>query len=93
MWATVHAKRFAGDLKAVRVSSHPEDVHTYEIDHAGVHATLVPGATLPDFAATPIEGDWVLRLLLLPGEICGTTTLPRNLVVDVYTQCVGTGTP
>jgi hypothetical protein len=61
VWATVHAQRFSAALKALRVTSHAGDTRAYEIEHAGVHATLTPGAALVDFASTPIQGDWLLR--------------------------------
>jgi hypothetical protein len=88
VWATVHPQHFSGDLKVETVASHTGDGHTYDVRHAGLQGTLTPGSTATQFAGLPIMGDWVLVALLLPGETCGTPTVPRSLIVDVFTQCV-----
>ena len=88
VWATVHAQRFSNDLKVATASSHAGDGRTYTVAHAGVQATVSPGALSTQFAGLPILGDWVLTSPLAAGEVCGTPTLPRSLVVDVFTQCV-----
>jgi len=91
VWATVHPQHFSNDMKVASVSSHAGDGRTYDVAHAGVHATVSPGTTATQFAGSPIMGDWVLTSPLAPGESCGTPTLPRSLVVDVFTQCVPGG--
>src|SRR5580704_14104175 len=40
VWATVHVERFAGDLKVTTISSHPGDRRIYDVEHAGLHATV-----------------------------------------------------
>jgi hypothetical protein len=85
VWATVHAERFAGDVKVATVSAHQGDGRTYEVDHAGLHAMVAPGAMAKAFAGTAIAGDWVLQVPLSNGQTCAT--IPHNLVVDVITQC------
>ena len=87
-WATVHPQHFSNDLKVATVSSHAGDGRTYDVVHAGTHAPVSPGTTATQFAGMPIMGDWVLTSPLAAGEACGTPTLPRSLVVDVFTQCV-----
>jgi hypothetical protein len=84
-WATVHAEHFATDLKVATVATHPGDGRIYEVEHAGLHATVEPGATATAFAGTAIAGDWVLIVPLSSGQTCAT--MPHNLVVDVITQC------
>ena len=88
VWATVHPQHFSSDLKVATVSSHRGDSRTYDVGHGNVHAMVSPGATPTEFAGMPVVGDWFLSSPLGPGEACGTATLPRNLVVDVFTQCV-----
>jgi hypothetical protein len=88
VWATVHPQRFSSDLKVATVSSHAGEGRTYDVAHAGVHATVDPGTTATQFAGLPLMGDWVLPSPLAAREACGTATLPRSLVVDVFTQCV-----
>jgi hypothetical protein len=85
VWATVHAERFAGNLKVAAVGAHPGDGRIYEVEHAGLHATVAPEAMATAFAGTAIAGDWVLTAPLSSGQTC--TTTPHNLVVDVITQC------
>ena len=86
--ATVHPKRFSDDIKVATVAAHSGDPRSYDVEHRGVHARVAPGQSSTAFAGTPITGDWVLTSPLQPGEACGTPTLPHNLVVDVFTQCV-----
>jgi hypothetical protein len=86
VWATVHAERFAGDLKVATVAAHPGDGRIYEVEHVGLHATVAPGAVTTAFAGTAIAGDWALNVPLSSGQTCAT--IPHNLVVDVITQCV-----
>ena len=93
VWATVHPLRFASAVKVSMVAAHPGDSRTYDVQHGGASATLTPGTTAAIFAGKPIVGDWVLSSPLLPGEACGTSALPRSLVVDVYAQCSPEGQP
>jgi hypothetical protein len=93
VWATVHAQRFASAVKVSIVAAHAGDSRTYAVQHGGARATLTPGTTAAAFAGQPIVGDWVLSSPLLPGEACGTSALPRILVVDVYAQCSPEGKP
>jgi hypothetical protein len=86
VWATVHAERFATDVKVATVAVHPGDGRIYEVGHAGLHATVATEAMTPAFAGTAIAGDWVLIVPLSNGQTCAT--IPHNLVVDVTTQCV-----
>ena len=88
LWATDHAKRFADNLRVSTVSVHPGDSRTYELLHAGVHATVGPGVVATQFAGLPVTGDWTLTTPLGTGEACGTPALPHNLVADVFLQCV-----
>jgi hypothetical protein len=86
VWATVHAERFAGDVKVATVAAHQGDVRIYEVDHAGLHSTVAPGIMTTAFAGTAISGDWVLTVPLSNGQTCAT--IPHNLVVDVTTKCL-----
>lgn len=88
VWATVHPQHFSPDLKVATVASHAGEGRTYGVAHAGVQGTVSPGAPSTQFAGLPIMGDWVLTSPLAAGEVCDTPTLPRSLVVDVFTQCV-----
>jgi hypothetical protein len=88
VWATVHAQRFSPDVKVATVASHAGDDRTYDVQHAGRNAKVTPGAPTASLAGSALVGDWVLTSPLRPGETCGTPTLPRSLVVDVFTQCV-----
>jgi hypothetical protein len=85
VWATVHAKRFSSGVKVATVASHPGDDRTYQVEHAGIRATVVPGAAASDFAGTPLAGDWLLTAAIRQGETCAT--VPRVLVIDVLTRC------
>lgn len=88
VWATDHAKRFALNLRVATVTVHPGDSRTYELAHAGVHATIGPGVIATQFAGQPVTGDWTLTTPLGAGEACGTPALPHSLVADVFLQCV-----
>ncbi len=83
-WATVHAERFAPDVKVATVAA--GDSRIYEVEHAALHATVAPGAMTTAFAGTTIAGDWILTVPLGSGQTCAT--IPHNLVVDVIAQCV-----
>ncbi len=85
VWATVHAQHFAANMNVATMSAHPGDRRIYEVQHAGLHATVAPEASTAAFAGVPIEGDWVLTTPLSNGQTCAT--VPRNLVIDVITQC------
>lgn len=93
VWATVHAQKFATSVKVSVVATHPGDGRTYDVEHGGAHATLAPETTTATFAGLPVVGDWKVSSPLLPGEACGTSSLPRNLVVDVFAQCTQEGQP
>jgi len=86
VWATVHAERFATYVKVATVVAHPGDDRIYDVEHAGLRATVAPRAVSTAFAGTAIAGDWVLTAPLPPGQTCAT--IPHNLVVDVFTQCM-----
>jgi hypothetical protein len=86
VWATVHAKHFAADVKVATVTAHPGDGRIYDVQHAGLRATVAPETPTTAFAGTPIAGDWVLSTMLSDGQTCAS--IPHNLVVDVITQCV-----
>ena len=83
LWATVHTTGFGTQLTVASLQVR----RPYEIDHAGHHATITPSAPSNAFIGLPVEGDWVLRTPLAPGEVCGTATLPSSLSIDVLTQC------
>jgi hypothetical protein len=85
VWATVHVERFAADVKVATVASHPGDDRAYEVEHAGLHASVAPGTIATTFEGKPIAGDWLLTVPLNSGQTCAT--IPRNLVVNVITQC------
>lgn len=85
VWATVHAEHFATDVKVATVAAHAGDDRIYNVEHAGLHATVAPGAFATAFAGTAVAGEWVLRAPLAPGQTCAT--IAHNLVVDVFTQC------
>ena len=87
VWATVHANRFAADVKVAPVSAHAGARRTYEVPHAGVRSPVAPGAPSTAFAGLPIGGDWLLTATLDPSQRCGTPGVPSNVVVDVVTQC------
>ncbi len=85
----VKVSQFSDNVLVARVSAAADDGHTYAVEHEGHAGTVSPQAQSDAFAGTHINGDWVLAATLLPGEQCGTPTLPRNLVVQVTTQCSG----
>jgi hypothetical protein len=85
VWATVHAEHFAADVKVAAVTSHSGDSRIYDVRHAGRRATVAPETLTTVFAGTPIAGDWILSTPLIDGQSCAT--IPRNLVIDVITQC------
>jgi hypothetical protein len=91
VWATIHPKNFAPELKVAMVSEHAGDSRSYEIKHAGVVGTVGPGTPSSAFASTLVLGDWLLTSPLSGQETCGSATvpavLPRNLLVDVFIQC------
>jgi hypothetical protein len=91
--ATVHVKRFTENMKVDRVVLHEGDKRSYEVRHDGHTGAVTAGAVETAFRGTAIAGDWMLVSPLLAGEACGTPTLPRNLIVDVYTECRAEGTP
>jgi hypothetical protein len=93
IWATAKANGFARGLKVASVEGLSGDAHAYDVVHLGRRATVRAGTASQDFAGTEVDGDWVLTTPLLPGERCGTQTLPRNLSVSVTTQCVPGGNP
>lgn len=84
---TARTKAFDARIQVASVALLPGDKHTYAVAHGGITDTIVPGAVSMAFNGTPILGDWKLTTTLLPGETCGTPTLPPNLAVDVITQC------
>ncbi len=86
VWATVRAEHFAADVKVATVTAHSGDGRIYDVQHAGRRATVAPATLTTVFAGTPIAGDWILSTPLIDGQTCAT--IPRNLVVDVITQCV-----
>jgi len=85
VWATVHVQHFAANVKVATVTAHPGDGRIYDVQHAGLHATVAPDASTTAFAGAPIEGDWVLTTPLSNGQTCAT--IPHNLVIDIITQC------
>jgi hypothetical protein len=93
IWGTVHASHFGPNVKVGMVTLHPGDGRSYEVEHGGISASVSPGVPASAFVGTVITGDWVLSSPLRPGERCGTPSLPRNLVVDVYAQCETEGAP
>lgn len=88
-WATVHADRFAPDLKVSTVAAYPGDSRIYDVRHAGLDVAVAPGSPATALRDTPIAGDWILTVPLSPGQTCAT--IPHNLVIDVYTRCVPGG--
>ena len=89
--AIVHAKRFDLGIKATVVTARSEDNRSYDVDHAGVHATVGPGSTVTQFTGLPVAGDWTLTTLLRQRETCATTGL-RSLGIVVFTECATRGT-
>ncbi len=87
--ATIHAKRFSAAVKAGNVAVHTGDHRSYRVSHEGVQANISPGRSTDAFQGTSIAGDWLLSSPLAPGEQCGTSTLPRSLMMDVTAQCSG----
>ena len=85
----VKVSQFSENVKVARVSSASDDRHSYVVEHAGRSGSVSPAAASEAFAGTQLNGDWVLAATLLPSEQCQTPTLPRNLVVQVATQCSG----
>jgi len=71
------------------IASLSGDKHAYHIEHAGKSADLAPGTSTLAFQGTPVTGPWKLSLTLLPGEQCGTPTVPRTLGVELSTTCSG----
>jgi hypothetical protein len=85
VWATIHAERFATNVRVATVASHPGDSRIYEVMHSGVSAEVAPDKPSTAFAGTPIAGDWALTVPLAADQTC--ETIPHNLVIDVTTQC------
>lgn len=86
VWATVHAKRFSGSVKVATVASNQKDDRIYQVEHAGLFATVSPGNVVTAFRGTPIAGDWALSASVGDGQTCAT--VPPVLVINVVTQCV-----
>ena len=89
VWVTVHAKRFSSNVKVATVASNQKDDRIYEVEHAGLSATVSPGNVVTVFRGTSIAGDWALSASVGDGQTCAT--VPRVLVIDVVTQCVAEG--
>ena len=89
--ATVHARHFSPQVKVATVVSHPNDGRTYEVQHAGRSAIIMPGEVLAVFRGTPLAGDWTLSAPVGEGQTC--ETVPPVLVLDVNTQCLAEGNP
>jgi hypothetical protein len=87
LWATAQVKRFSPNVLVERVSSYPGDPRTYQVEHAGVTTSVVPGTPSAAFTGKPINGPWAFRITLEPGQACDDPSIPNNLVVDVATQC------
>lgn len=85
----VTVSQFSDAVRVARVSSAADDRHSYAVEHEGRSGTVTPEAPSDAFAGTRIRGEWVLAATLLAGEQCQSQTLPRNLVVQVTTQCSG----
>jgi hypothetical protein len=85
VWATIHAERFASNVRVTRVASHPGDRRIYEVMHSGVNTEVAPDKPSTAFAGTPIAGDWALTVPLAADQTC--ESIPHNLVIDVTTQC------
>jgi hypothetical protein len=85
----VTVSQFSDAIKVARVSAAADDQHRYTVEHEGRSDTVAPNAASDTFAGTRINGTWTLSAALLPDEQCQTQTLPRNLVVQVTTQCGG----
>jgi hypothetical protein len=85
VWVTDNATHWDPKLRVVRVVSH--DGRRYHIEHQG-HSGDV-SATVPStaFSGTSVKGKWLLKMELKHGEACGTASIPRSLMVDVYTAC------
>jgi len=81
----VHAKRFSSEVKVATVASHFGDDRTYQVEHAGIRAVVMPGAAVSDFGGTPLAGDWLLTATIRKGETCAT--VPPVLVIDAVTRC------
>jgi len=87
VWATIHAERFANNVRVATVASHPSDNRIYEVMHSGVSAEISPDKPSTRFAGTPVAGDWALRVPLAADQTC--ETIPHNLVIDITLQCAG----
>jgi hypothetical protein len=87
--APVDVKSFAESVKVTTVGVRGSDERTYRVEHDGRHGEVGPLRATDAFAGTTMNGRWVLATPLRPGESCGTATLPRNLVVETFTECSG----
>ena len=85
IWVTDNAKLWDDHLRVVRVASH--DGRQYHVEHEGRAGEVDADAPSSAFAGTSVVGKWFLKTPLRPGEVCGTASLPHNLMVDVYTAC------
>lgn len=92
IFATVHARHFAPDMKVTTVTSRAGDDRSYEVERGGARATVQPGVVVSSFTGQPIAGDWSLSTPLRPGETCQTTTL-ASLGVEAFTECKTGRTP
>jgi hypothetical protein len=91
--APVEVRNFAESVKVTAVGVRGGDGRTYRVEHEGRRAEVVPLQATRDLAGTSMNGRWVLATPLRSGESCGTATLPRNLVVETFTDCSGGASP
>lgn len=87
LWATANVKRFSPNVLVEKVTSYPGDSRTYQVEHAGVTTSVVPGTPNAAFTGKPINGPWTFTITLDPGQACDDPSIPNNLVVDVSNQC------
>jgi hypothetical protein len=85
VWVTDNATHWDPKLHVVRVVSH--DGRRYHVEHQNHTGNVSATAPSTAFAGTSVNGKWLLKTALKPGEECGQASGPRSLMIDVYTTC------
>jgi hypothetical protein len=87
IWVTARVPADAWDsrLRVNFVSS--ADGRAYRVEHAGRAAELGVDTPSDELRDLPISGAWKLETALRPGEVCGESSAPASLAVNVGFVC------
>jgi hypothetical protein len=87
MWVTARAPADAWDsrLRVNLVAS--ADGRAYRVEHAARSTELGVDTPSDELRDLPIAGAWRLETALRPGEVCGESSAPASLAVNVTLVC------